>query len=137
MFAKKKHEEIKNTPAEKIKSAETDSIPLADFAQKEASKLPSQRDIVFIQVCELIRQKKLTVKKNQPVMEILNNELLELLYLQISTDFSTGKATFKNTPANKEKLNDPIKLRIYVKGLCGNWLRRDVRLNGEQEFKIL
>lgn len=141
MFSKKKEEELKIVPenqAIKVEDVKT-VLPEKSITKslpKEMNEIPSQRDIVYSQICELLKNKKLVVKKNQPVMEIFNNELLELLYLQVSGDFTAGKATLKDTPANKEKLNDPKKLRAYVKGLCANWLRRDPRLNGDEEFKL-
>lgn len=142
MFAKKKDEEVKSTVENKtVKNEEAKEIsPLNSALPKELKKeviqAPSQRDIVYMRLCELVKEKKLIVKKNQPVMEAFNSDLLELLYQLVSNDFLSGKATMKDTPSNKEKLNDSKKLRIYVKGLCANWLRRDPRLNGDTEFTV-
>lgn len=142
MFAKKKDEELKSIPENKVSTAEEvkpippEKVTPSKEVLKDLIKLPSQRDVVFNRVSEVVKEKKLLVKKNQPLMEIFNDELLELLYLHVSSDFSSGKAILKDTPANKEKLSDPKKLRVYVKGLCANWLRRDPRLNGDEEFKL-
>lgn len=134
MFAKKKEEEHKIIP--EIKLPISEKLATSKDVLKEISKIPSQREVVYCQVCDLIKEKKLLVKKNQPLLEVFNDELLELLYQQVSKDFSSGKAVLKDTPANKEKLSDPKKLRVYVKGLCANWLRRDPRLNGDEEFSL-
>lgn len=142
MFTKKKEEELKIISDSKVikvedtKPALPEKVAATKSDLKEVSKLPSQRDIVYNQVSELVKMKKLVVKKDQAVMEVLSHELLEILYQEVSNDFVVGKAILKDTPANKDKLNDPKKLRAYVKGLCANWLRRDPRLNGDEEFKL-
>jgi hypothetical protein len=44
--------------------------------------------------------------------------------------FRAGKIALKETPSNREKLDNVAELRSYCSGLQSNWLRKDKRLNG-------
>ena len=128
MFTKKGNEEvsqkIENKPAEEIK------------AVKIKDQKPSQKEIVFLRVIELVKEKSIGVKANQPLKDCLTSEHLSVLYDRISKDFKDGKGKLKDTSLNQEKLQDEKKMRIYVIGLCSNWLRRDPRLNGKEVYKF-
>lgn len=103
--------------------------------QKKTQKT-TQRSVVFTRVREIIKEKGLKVQDNQPVMEVMSSEVLKTLYDRVCSDFKSGKAPLKKTEGNKEKLEDDKKLRVYVVGLCSNWLRRDPKLNGDEKFPV-
>lgn len=130
MFKKKEDQDLVQKEAESPKKI-IDGKKIKDKVKKI-----TQREIVFNRVLEIIKEKKLVVNENQPVMEVFVGDLSKLLYDRVCEDFTSGKAPLKLTPGNTEKLNDPRKLRVYVVGLCSNWLRRDPMLNGEVKLKV-
>lgn len=50
--------------------------------------------------------------------------------------FQEGTVDMKDTESNREKLNNPEKLKSYVVGMVSNWLRKDTRLNGGEKYEI-
>lgn len=100
---------------------------------KEKTKT-TQRSVVFNRIKELVKEQGLKIQENQPVMDVLTSESLKTIYDRVCNDFKSGKAPLKKTQGNKEKLEDEKKLRVYVVGLCSNWLRRDPKLNGDEKF---
>lgn len=48
--------------------------------------------------------------------------------------FLAGEIPFEDTPSNREKMTTPAKLSQYVSGLISNWVRKDVRLNGNTKY---
>ena len=129
---KKKDEIESSSEVTKLEVKKSDVQP----KKVEKIKRPTQRDIVFNRVKELLKDRNIQVKPNQAVLECVNSELLKSLYDVVCKDFKEGKAILKDTPSNKEKLADDTKLRVYVVGLCSNWLRRDPRLNGEEKINL-
>lgn len=129
MFSKKQD-------STKNQTSENHVLTISPTDKKDASlnKL-SQKEIVYERVVQVIKENKLTVKSNQPILELLNPDLYNSLIKNVCDDFLTGKASLKDTPANKDKISDLSQLKIYVRGLCNNWLRRDPRLNGTEIFK--
>lgn len=104
-------------------------------ALKDSSKQNlSQREVVFEQVKAFLKEKNLKVEKNKPALDLLKKEDLLILCNRIVKDFESGKATFRKTESNDKKLADKKELFKYCSGLLMNWLRRDPRLNGAEEF---
>lgn len=111
-------------------------LPISNSDKKAITPTKlSQKEIVYERVIQVVKENKLTVKSNQPILELLNPDLYNSLIKNVCDDFLTGKASLKDTPANKDKISDLNQLKIYVRGLCNNWLRRDPRLNGTEIFK--
>lgn len=126
MFTKKELKEGEGIkPNEKSLSA----------VEKKVDKGPSQKEVVYARVMELVKEKNIQVKPNQAFKDLLTPEFLSILYDRVCKDFKDGKGKLKDSPLNKEKLQDDKKMRIYVIGLCSNWLRRDPRLNGKEITK--
>lgn len=124
----KKNEEVKEPVTSK-----SDQKPNLKEVTK-VKKGPTQREIVYARVCEVVKSEKIIVKSGQAVQECLTSEQLAKIQSLVVVDFKSGKAKLKDTPANKEKLSDDAKLKTYVIGLCSNWLRRDPLLNGDKPF---
>ena len=126
MFTKK---EMKDS--EEVKPAEKNQ----PVVEKKVNKGPSQKEVVYARVMELVKEKNIQVKTNQALKDSLTPEILSTLYDRVCKDFKDGKGKLKDSPLNKEKLEDDKKMRVYVIGLCSNWLRRDPRLSGKEASK--
>ncbi len=135
----KKGEITQTVQAQKTSAVSQQIVPLpavkVDSAPKpvEERKL-SQRDVVFVQVSHFLKERNIKVEKSKPILPVLKKEDLAVLCEKIVKEFETGKATLRATESNAKKLADKKELTKYCMGLLMNWLRRDPRLNGVQEF---
>ena len=88
----------------------------------------TQRNAVFQAITNILGESEfasavvLTKDQRQSVTQVL------------CEGFRQGTIEFENTPSNQEKLASDSKLNAYVSGLISNWLRKDVRLNGNTKY---
>lgn len=105
----------------------------AEVKPKEKSTL-TQREAVYLSVVNVVKNKNIQLKKKQALKEVLDAEHLEAVYRDIARGFKAGKIALKDNENNRKKLEDPKAMHIYIIGLVSNWMKRDGRLNGEQDF---
>lgn len=96
-----------------------------------AVKFITQREAVFLEVMQIIKDEKITIPANQPVKPLLTEAHLKKICANLAKGFQIKKIALKETDSNMKKLNDPKKMEVYCLGLVNNWLRRDVRLSGK------
>jgi hypothetical protein len=97
------------------------------------TQLVTQREAVFLEVMQIIKEEKVTIPAKQSVKSVLNEIHLKKISTNLAKGFQSKKVALKETESNKKKLNDPKLMEIYCLGLINNWLRRDSRLNGKNE----
>lgn len=107
--------------------------PTTEAKPKEKTTL-TQREAVYLSVVNVVKNKNIQLKKKQALKEVLDVEHLEAVYRDIARGFKAGKIALKDNENNRKKLEDPKAMQIYIIGLVSNWMKRDGRLNGEQDF---
>lgn len=100
-------------------------------------QLPTQREAVYNEVMRVVREEKISVVSGQPVKPSLNETHIKKVCAALVAGFKAKKIALKETESNKKKLSDDKAMELYCLGLLNNWLRRDKRLNGVGEKKIL
>lgn len=93
----------------------------------------TQREAVFLEIMQIIKDEKITVAANQAVKPLLNETHLKKICTNLEKGFQNKKIALKDTASNKKKLEDPKLMEVYCLGLINNWLRRDARLSGKSE----
>lgn len=88
----------------------------------------NQKTGVFNAVCSVLDQEsfdsavELTKEQRSQVIEIVTNG-----FMANEIDMSDAARVKHDTPA---------KMKTYTNGLVSNWLRKDKRLNGGQQYKV-
>lgn len=93
--------------------------------------MKSQREAVFAATIEVLGE---TFEEGMNVDETITKEQRSQVMDIVCDGFRSGHTEFADTPSNKEKLQNPAKLRAYVSGLVSNWYRKDTRLNGGEKY---
>ena len=76
------------------------------------------------------------VESSTVVKDVMTKEMKDEVLSIVTAGFADRSIALKDTPANRDKLNDPTKLREYAKSTLHNWLIKDTRLNGGVQHKI-
>jgi hypothetical protein len=66
--------------------------------------------------------------------EMMTPEMKKQVIEMLMEGFKSGEISFKDTPANRAKLENEIELRKYCSGLQNNWLNKGKSLNGGVKY---
>ena len=94
----------------------------------------TQREAVYAATKAVLNENSIDFEDNSNIKEVMTDELRQSITAIIVEGFKAGEVEFKDTPANKEKLNNEPKLKAYVSGLVSNWFRKDKRFNGNIKY---
>lgn len=94
----------------------------------------NQRDAVYNATMSVLSENGVEFEDFGQINEVMTKELREQVHTIVCESFTSGKVSFQDTPANKEKLSNPTKLSSYVSGLISNWYRKDKRFNGNTVY---
>ena len=68
--------------------------------------------------------------------DVFTKEMRDQVIGIVMTGFQNKTIPLKDTPANREKLSNPAKLKEYAISTLNNWFLKDPRLNGGVQHKI-
>ena len=98
------------------------------------SKL-SQVNAVYQAVTNVLKENEIEFRDGEVnVGSILSKDMKTAVIGMLMNGFREGLIELKDTESNKAKLADEGELRVYVRGLVDNWLRKDKRLNGGMTY---
>jgi hypothetical protein len=69
---------------------------------------------------------------NQVIASDVRAAIIEI----VTEGLLTGTVTMQDSEGNKDKFQDPAKMKNYTKGLVSNWFRKDSRLNGGTKHEV-
>ena len=95
-----------------------------------------QVQAVYQAIVNVLGENGIGFEDGMNASELLTDGMSKSITQVLMDGFLKGEIEFKDTPSNREKLSDEVKLRRYVNELKNNWLRKDTRLNGGDKYEI-
>lgn len=89
-----------------------------------------QREAVYQSVISSLNTFNVEYHPGQDVRPLITTEIRKDIAEKLVKLFTSGEAAFKDSQSNRDKLNDPVKLKSYIAGLITNWINKDPNLNG-------
>ena len=99
-----------------------------DSMSKKAKTVRNQKEGVFFAVCSMFNAESF----DKAI--VLTKDERATLINTVTTSLVDGSISM--TDDAREKYNTPESMRKYVDGLVSNWLRKDLRLNGNVPHEI-
>ena len=94
----------------------------------------SQREAVYTATHAVLKENKIPFEDKDDISEVMTDTIRGQVHAIICESFKAKKVGFKDTPSNREKLENPAKLSSYSSGVISNWYRKDRRFNGDVAY---
>lgn len=95
-----------------------------------------QSDAVFNVTVQVLSERGISFTPGETIVhDVMTKEARSTISDRLLALFQEGQVEFKDTEANKAKLQDPKLLRSYIAGLITNWHNKDKRLNAGAKYE--
>ena len=97
----------------------------------------NQKESYYNAITNVLKEDKVKFVPNETVVKsVITSEQKTRILTIIIAGFNKGSIELKDTPNNKAKLADPVKMETYARQTLKNWLDKDLRLNGNVPFEF-
>ena len=90
----------------------------------------NQKEAVYSATKNVLKENDIHFEDGGNIESVMTDDIRKSVHAIVCESFTAGEVSFQDTPANREKLENPSKLSGYVSGLISNWYRKDKRFNG-------
>ena len=96
----------------------------------------SQREATFKAITTVLSQNNVSFTPGQDVTSVITSSMKKVVKDILIKGFKNGSIDYTDDFA-KTKLNSESELSKYCSGLISNWIKKDIRLNGNTKYQVV